>query len=264
MIDIAIEAALLAGMEILRIYDSADFGIEKKDDDSPLTLADKAAHEVILARLEKTELPIISEEGHKIPFEERKDWPSYWLVDPLDGTKEFIKKNGDFTVNIALIEKGIPVLGVVYVPVTDSLFYAQEGKGAWKREKASTVKNHSDLSLKGTVPNNHLVKIVASRSHINEETAAYIQQIEGQGYTVETTSRGSSLKLCQVAAGEAHLYPRFGPTMEWDTAAAQGICREAGVAVVDVVSKDEMKYNRENLLNNSFIVYPTDWNEVLL
>ncbi|MDC7218872.1 MAG: 3'(2'),5'-bisphosphate nucleotidase CysQ [Spirochaetales bacterium] len=261
MLQKAIKASLIAGQEILNVYNSSDFGVETKEDNSPLTRADKAAHDAIVAQLEDTGLPIFSEEGGKIPFEERKDWGPYWLVDPLDGTKEFIKRNGDFTVNIALIESGKPIMGIVYVPVTDTLYFAEEGKGAWLREKAGEGDRGQDKKLEAHAPKDKKISIVASRSHLNEDTAAFIKRMEDKGYIVETTSRGSSLKLCQVAEGKAQLYPRLGPTMEWDTAAAHGVCREAGAAVIDFETKEEMKYNRENLLNNYFLVYPKDWNE---
>jgi 3'(2'), 5'-bisphosphate nucleotidase len=213
--------------------------------------------------LKGTGLPLFSEEGKKIPYNERKDWERYWLVDPLDGTKEFIKRNGDFTVNIALIEEGLPVMGVVYVPVSDTLYYGQSGKGAWLRDKASIGDKGDDTPLKAHAPNDKNLRIVASRSHLNQETELFIARLMRKGYTIEITSRGSSLKLCQVASGQAHVYPRLGPTMEWDTAAAHGVCREAGALVIDMETRKEMVYNRENLLNNNFVVFPETWDEDL-
>lgn len=265
MLSKAIEAALSGGAEIMNVYGSSDFGIETKANDSPLTKADKAAHHAIEALLKTTGLSVFSEEGADIPYEERKSWDKYWLVDPLDGTKEFIKRNGDFTVNIAMIEQGVPVMGIVYVPVTDTLYYGQKGKGAWLREKASqNTEGIGDVPLRARVPEEKRITLVASRSHLNRDTQDFIDRLTSRGYEIETQSRGSSLKLCQVASGQAHVYPRLGPTMEWDTAAAHGVCREAGALVIDMETKKEMVYNRENLLNNYFLVYPREWEEELI
>lgn len=246
LLEIAKTAAKKAAIEILRIYESGDFSIEAKSDDSPLTQADKASHLAIVAELEKTNLPILSEEGREIPYEERKNWDYFWMIDPLDGTKEFIKKNGEFTVNIALIHKGQPVLGVVQVPVQNKLYYASQNSGAYldhndQGQKLAT--NSQQRNAKG-------IKVVASRSHLNDETQAYIDQLNEP----EIVSMGSSLKLIAVAESKADLYPRFAPTMEWDTAAAHAIVIEAGGKVQIKGSQSQVEYNKPNLLNPHFLV----------
>ena len=239
---IARKAALSAGAEIIKIYESGDFSIESKADNSPLTLADKASHLAIVKGLEETGIPILSEEGKSISYEERKDWEYFWMIDPLDGTKEFIKKNGEFTVNIALIREGRPVLGVVYTPVLEDMFVAIKGEGAYKNDQRIQVNtfNQSDKNL----------KVVASRSHLNEETQQFLDQLDEP----EIVSKGSSLKLLMVAEGAADLYPRYAPTMEWDTAAAQIVVEEAGGKVLIKDSKDPVRYNKEDLLNPYFLV----------
>jgi 3'(2'), 5'-bisphosphate nucleotidase len=241
---LAKEAALAAGQEILKIYELANFGVEIKEDDSPLTKADQAAHNVIVSFLEKTGLPILSEEGKAIPYDTRKNWEYFWMVDPLDGTKEFIKRNGEFTVNIALIHQERPILGVLYAPVLQWLYWGSAASGAWKQEGSNDAfqmkKEHSK----------EVKTIVASRSHLSQETQAFIEQYPG----VEVISMGSSLKFMLVAEGKAQVYPRFAPTMEWDTAAGQAICEYAGLEVIDWGTKENMLYNRENLLNNWFLV----------
>ncbi len=245
LLDVAKTAALQANTAILDIYRRGDFSIEAKSDQSPLTLADKASHNAIVAALDATGLPILSEEGNAVPFEERSGWEYFWMIDPLDGTKEFIKQNGEFTVNIALIHLGRPVLGVVTVPVMGTLFHAVKGKGSFKDGEAiSTQKrNFNEAGL----------KIVASRSHLSSETEAFIDQFEGP----EIVSKGSSLKLLMVAEGEADLYPRYAPTMEWDTAAAQIIVEEAGGKVLQKDSVEPVAYNKQNLLNPWFLVVGT-------
>ena len=239
---IARKAALSAGAEIIKIYESGDFSIESKADNSPLTLADKASHLAIVKGLEETGIPILSEEGKSISYEERKDWEYFWMIDPLDGTKEFIKKNGEFTVNIALIREGRPVLGVVYTPVLEDMFVAIKGEGAHKNDQRIQV-NAFNLSDKD-------LKVVASRSHLNEETQQFLDQLDEP----EIVSKGSSLKLLMVAEGAADLYPRYAPTMEWDTAAAQIVVEEAGGKVLIKDSKDPVRYNKEDLLNPYFLV----------
>ncbi|WP_116107006.1 3'(2'),5'-bisphosphate nucleotidase CysQ [Lewinella sp. IMCC34191] len=235
-----------AGAEILKIYESDDFGVEQKSDDSPLTKADRAANEVIVAGLKELKLkaPIVSEEGKDIPYTEREQYTRFWLVDPLDGTKEFIKRNGEFTVNIALIENGRPVLGAVYVPVPDDLYYSAEGQGAFQdgegKVKAATF-TMQDPGL----------KVVASRSHLNDETQAFMDKLTNP----EIVSRGSSLKIVELAKGAAHLYPRLAPTMEWDTAAAHAILLEAGGRIVDDETGKELVYNKEVLRNPHFVAY---------
>lgn len=243
--EIAKEAAKVAGKEILNIYHSADFGVEMKRDDSPLTKADRAAHEVIVLFLEKTGIPILSEEGRNIPFETRKNWEYFWMIDPLDGTKEFIKKNGEFTVNIALIHQGVPIIGVVYSPVLGWMYWGNQEEGAWKQ-----VKNEKPLSLQSN-GDDEIKTIVASRSHLSAETQEFIEQYPG----VEVISMGSSLKFLLVAEGKAQVYPRFAPTMEWDTAAAHGVILAKGGEVLQWPEKTPLTYNKENLLNPWFICW---------
>ena len=220
---IAIRAALDAGKRIMDIYDdpASDFGIERKADNSPLTKADKAAHSLIAAALSATPFPVLSEEGRDIPYAERSAWETLWIVDPLDGTKEFIKRNGEFTVNIALVDKGVPVLGVIYVPVRKELYFAAQSVGAYKQ---------------------------------TEETTAFIEGLRKQGKPVTLISSGSSLKICLVAEGSADIYPRFAPTMEWDTAAGHAIARAAGCDVYHVDQKTPLRYNKEDLHNPWFVV----------
>ena len=259
LLSIAIEAAIDAGAEIMKIY-AQDFDVEIKSDNSPLTIADKNANEVINSYLKNTNIDIISEENKQIAFENRKDWNPFWMVDPLDGTKEFVKRNGEFTVNIALIENNKPALGVIYVPVSKTLYY-----GIVSEQKAykSVLKSHafSEVQLGNSTdeiqPNkdtSKLVKIVGSRSHKSPDTEAFIQSVEKSGKQVEIVSKGSSLKFCLVAEGNADLYPRYAPTMEWDTAAGHAICNAVGLKVNQVPGTEELQYNKENLLNPYFIV----------
>lgn len=253
----AIKAALAAGTEILKIYDS-DFKVEIKQDDSPLTIADKNANDIIVSFLESTGIPIISEEIKELAYSERKDWTQCWIVDPLDGTKEFIKRNGEFTVNIALVQNGVPVLGVIYVPVTKTLYYTSEDSKSSKKiilnsENTSVEEIFNKATKITPLRESGTIKIVGSRSHLNEDTEKFIADIQKDN-EVEIVSKGSSLKFCLVAEGLAHIYPRFAPTMEWDTAAGDAICRAVGLNVIDQTSKKPMVYNRENLLNNYFLV----------
>ncbi|PZW44209.1 3'(2'), 5'-bisphosphate nucleotidase [Mesonia algae] len=244
-IPLIIDAARDAGIKILEVYNSEDFGVEEKGDHSPLTKADQLAHETIVEKLKETELPILSEEGAKIPYEERKEWEYFWMVDPLDGTKEFIKKNGEFTVNIALIHNQKPILGVVYAPVLDKLYFGGEGIGAFKSENMDP-----QVELKIIENENGAKRIVASRSHLNEETKKYIEKYKD----AETVSMGSSLKFMLIADSEADIYPRFAPTMEWDTAAANAILRGLNIEVISMEDNKPLRYNKENLLNPHFKV----------
>lgn len=248
LLNIAKSAALAAGEEILKIYESGDFSIEAKSDDSPLTLADKAAHKKIVSHLEDSGIPILSEEGRDISYEERSKWEYFWMVDPLDGTKEFIKKNGEFTVNIALIHKGKSVLGVVYPPVIGDIYWAIDGMGSFKEVNGEVTKLNTTKKLLSE----SRLKIVASRSHMSPETEHYISKFDNP----EIVSKGSSLKFLLVASGEADVYPRFGPTMEWDTAAAHVIVIEAGGRVTLEDENTSLSYNKVNLLNPYFIVLP--------
>jgi 3'(2'), 5'-bisphosphate nucleotidase len=242
LLETAKNAAIKAGDKIIEIYDSGDFSVEAKADDSPLTRADKASHEAIVELLKETNIPILSEEGRSISYEERKLWGYFWMIDPLDGTKEFIKKNGEFTVNIALIHKNTPIMGVVYTPVIKDLFWALKDTGAFKND-VRVQANEFSLADKN-------LKVVASRSHLNEATEDFINQLTDP----IIVSKGSSLKLLMVAEGEADVYPRYAPTMEWDTAAAQIIVEEAGGKVMQKGSTDPVHYNKENLLNPHFLV----------
>ena len=258
LLETAILAALEAGKEILKIYHSGDFNIEIKGDNSPLTKADTASHRVIMRYLNKTEIPVLSEEGRAIDYRERKDWKQLWIVDPIDGTKEFIKRNGEFTVNIALVEDQKTSIGVIFVPATGILYFSTKAMGAFKvsvdLDKYS-IENILEKSNK--LPLQRVDKtftIVASRSHMSPETEAYVQDMRDIHGEVNLISKGSSLKLCMVAEGQANCYPRFAPTMEWDTAAGQAICEHAGFQVIDWGTKENMLYNREELLNAWFLV----------
>jgi 3'(2'), 5'-bisphosphate nucleotidase len=248
LLDLAKTAALEGGKAILKIYETADFGVEAKSDNSPLTLADKAAHQAIVRYLETSGLPILSEEGKNVPYEERSQWEYFWLVDPLDGTKEFIKRNGEFTVNIALIHKGRAIAGVVYVPVLGKMYYALQGQGAFRQIDNQIESLHTQAKHQAGATN---LKIVASRSHSNQETEDFIAQYPD----AELVSMGSSLKFILVAEGAANVYPRIAPTMEWDTAAAQIVVEEAGGKVMQFAENQPVVYNKENLLNPYFVVY---------
>jgi len=254
----AITAALQAGKAILKIYHSGEFDVEIKGDNSPLTKADTASHNVIMTYLIKTDIPVLSEEGKAILYEERRDWKQLWIVDPIDGTKEFIKRNGEFTVNIALIEDQKPLIGVIFVPVTGELYFSSKDMGAFKVlvdlenfDIETLILNGNKLPLERE---DKTFTVVASRSHMSAETEIYVQEMRDIHGEVNLISKGSSLKLCMVAEGQADCYPRFAPTMEWDTAAGQAICEHAGFEVIDWATKENMLYNRKELLNNWFLV----------
>ena len=257
-LSIALSAALAAGEMIMEIYNSEDFAVELKQDNSPLTKADKASHKIITDILASLNLPILSEEDDIHPYNERKSWESFWMVDPIDGTKEFIKRNGEFTVNVALIRDNAPVLGVVYAPATKELYFAEHGLGAFKIENISDFDQlenavHIDLSnSKQYLPKTFT--LVVSKSHMNQETEDYVHQMRIEHGAVVSKSFGSSLKICKVAEGHAHCYPRFGPTMEWDTAAAHAVATYAGCNMITAESSESLSYNKENLLNPFFIV----------
>ena len=245
-----------AGQAMLDIYESGDFGIERKADNSPLTLADQAANKMIIETLEKMDYPILSEEGKSIEYKDRKHWDKFWLVDPLDGTKEFIKKNGEFTINIAFIENGQATTGFVYAPILKDFYLGINKETALKftlevGEQINKLPTNAQI-LKVQKPQKE-VMVVASRSHFNKETEAFINQLKEEYSKVDFISKGSSLKLCMVAEGTAHIYPRFGPTMEWDTAAAHAVVTAAGGQVL-TPEGEELLYNKENLLNPFFIV----------
>ena len=255
----AIKASIEAGKKILEVYLSENFELEFKDDDSPLTKADLMSNDAILSILKSdSSIPILSEEGSKIDYSVRKNWQKLWIVDPLDGTKEFVKRNGEFTVNIALIENQIPVLGVIFVPVSGDLFFSEKNIGSFKINLINYSFDPETLLEKSkklpTYKVNKTYTIVASRSHMSKETEQFILEKKKEYGKVDLISSGSSLKLCMVAEGKANCYPRYAPTMEWDTAAGHAICINAGFNVIDYVTKKPMKYNRKNLLNNWFIV----------
>lgn len=237
--------ALEAGETIMKIY-VKDFSIEYKDDKSPLTEADTKANEIICKRLAALypTIPMMSEENKEVPFEERKNWEYYWCIDPIDGTKEFIKKNHEFTINIALMHKDTPVLGVVYAPAINEMYSAKKGSGAFK--------NGQKLPLFVNKNPEEKLFVVASKSHLSEETQAFIDALDTK--EIEQVSKGSSLKLCMVAEGIADIYPRLAPTMEWDTAAADAIVREAGKMTYQFENNEQVVYNKQNLLNPWFIV----------
>lgn len=240
-----LDIARLAGDEILQIYHHADdFDVERKADNSPLTKADRASHQLIKSHLNKSfpGIPMLSEEGKEIGWQERRDWQQYWLVDPLDGTKEFIKKNGEFTVNIALIREQHPFLGVVYAPVLDTFYYSDPEIGAFKQ-----TGSQSPLRLQVNVPQNGIIA-AQSRSHPAEAEKAFYSRLDVR----DVLRVGSSLKLCMVAEGRAHLYYRYNPTWEWDTAAGQAVVEAAGGYVYS--NGGRMRYNKQNLLNKSFLV----------
>lgn len=247
-----IAIARAAGQAILTVYNAQKDAqqLEYKSDSSPLTLADKSSHKLIAERLQKLypDIPMLSEEGKDTAYEVRKNWQTYWLIDPLDGTKEFIKRNGEFTVNIALIKDNYPVLGVVHVPVSGLTYYAQQGGGAWLLTQEDGPQPIRAAAFEAT---DKQLKIVASRSHLSPETEAFI----GQFAAPELLSMGSSLKFMLVAEGRAQLYPRLAPTMEWDTAAAQIVVEEAGGKVVGFEGGGRLAYNKENLLNPFFVVW---------
>ena len=243
------DIARRAGDAIMEVYDREDFAVLLKSDDSPLTDADRAANNVIVAGLQELEpdIPIISEENKTVDYDTRKTWNRCWMVDPLDGTKEFIKRNGEFTVNIALIEDGASIMGVVYVPATNRLYFGARGYGAYE---ISGEENHQ-LKAATFTADEHALKIVGSRSHFNDATKNFMLSFNEP----TVVPKGSSLKFLTLAEGEAHIYPRLAPTMEWDTAAAQIILEEAGGLVIDRETQQPLRYNKEDLLNPHFIAY---------
>ena len=259
---IAVNAALAAGDQIMEVYRTGNFEIESKSDDSPLTLADRQAHNKIMEYLSETEIPVLSEEGKYDNYEDRKDRTLFWLVDPLDGTKEFIKKNDEFTVNIALINGDTPIAGIIYLPVLKQLYIGDSKNGAFKNDNIVTtdlsaynsypdlLKDSKKLPIKGT---ERKYTAVGSRSHMSPETEEFMTGLKEKYGEIDIISKGSSLKLCMVAEGKADIYPRFGPTMEWDTGAGDAIVRAMGGSVINT-DGTPLVYNKENLLNPFFIV----------
>ena len=243
-----------AGKEILRVYKSDDFLVEIKSDETPLTIADKKSNQIILNGLKELfpEIPILSEESKKIPYGKRKSWKYLWLVDPLDGTKEFIKKNGEFSINLALIKEHKSVFGLLYFPVSGLLYYAIKGKGVFKIDVNGKI---SKLPIVRTNKNDKkgLIRVTYSRSHCNQDTKDYIEKIKGYYQNVQLISVGSALKLAWLAEGKADIYPRLAPTMEWDIAAGQIILEESGGRLLEFYKKTPLIYNKEKLQNRWFI-----------
>jgi 3'(2'), 5'-bisphosphate nucleotidase len=259
---IAINSAIRAGALIIEVYNSDDFQVNLKSDATPLTLADRLANTEIVNSLMKTRIPVMSEEGRNLLYEERKSWEYFWLVDPLDGTKEFIKRNGEFTVNIALVFNGYPIMGIIYVPVLKQLFYALQDLGSFRIDNIDTeflsmesfeaFHNCSHKLPEKAIRNSF--KIVTSRSHPTSETQDYINEISKKHGDIEISPRGSSLKICMVAEDNADVYPRFGKTTEWDTAAGQAIAEMAGCEVISLEDGKRLHYNKEDIDNPFFIV----------
>ncbi|MGM5469155.1 3'(2'),5'-bisphosphate nucleotidase CysQ [Flavobacteriaceae bacterium LMO-SS05] len=258
-LQVAIEASLKAGKAVMEVYDTV-IEVEYKDDKSPLTEADKRANDIINSFLIPTQIPIISEENKQTDFAVRKNWNLCWVVDPVDGTKEFIKRNGEFTVNIALVENGKPQLGVIYVPATKVVYFADVIKGKAFKTELTTHDTPVEEVFKNAVQlqpkqgNSNPIQVVGSRSHMSQETLDFMEKLKQNGTEVEIVSKGSSLKFCLVAEGNADVYPRYAPTMEWDTAAGQAICNAVGVSVISNQTNQPLLYNKENLLNPWFLV----------
>lgn len=258
LVEPAVALAKSAGDAIMEVY-ATDFDVQAKDDNSPLTQADMASHQVIDAGLRELtpDIPIISEESGLPSFEERSQWPIYWLIDPLDGTKEFVNRNGEFTVNIALIEGKRPVLGVVYVPVTGKTYTGCEGVGAAVRESSGASRSIG-VAIESAQP----IRVVGSRSHRGTSLDAFLERLGD----VEMLPMGSSLKFCVVAEGDADIYPRLGPTSEWDTAAAQAVVEQAGGAVLELDGRPLAYNTKEDILNPHFLVHgpgDRDWLQIL-
>lgn len=259
---LALGAACESGARILEIYYSDEYGMEMKEDRSPVTDADRAAHVLISESLGRTGLPVLSEEGKEIAYEVRSKWKLFWMVDPLDGTKEFIRGNGEFTVNIALIGENMPLLGVLYSPVPDLMYFSVPGRGAFRCRNFRTAWEYcgsvqqlcdrsESLPREGETGSRY--RVVASRSHLGDETRKFIRSLRKKHRRLETVSRGSALKFGLMAEGSADIYPRFGPTWEWDTAAGQAIVEQAGGSVTDM-DGERLRYNKETLKNGYFVV----------
>lgn len=259
---VALPAALRAGETIMEIYacPEDEWELERKGDNSPLTVADRRAHHIIFDQLSHTPFPVLSEEGMQEDYDVRRGWQTFWLIDPLDGTKEFLKRNGEFTVNIALITDGCPVAGVVYAPVLRRVYYGAVGIGAFvadvQKDAEGTQGLSSICSLRRSVTqgvSERPFTVVASRSHLSLETQTFIDVLRQTHPDLVTLQAGSSLKICRVAEGAADVYPRFAPTMEWDTAAGDAVLRAAGGTMLDAQSKTPLAYNKPDLHNPWFI-----------
>jgi 3'(2'), 5'-bisphosphate nucleotidase len=262
LVSCAIAAAHSAGAEIMDVYCTHSFEVEYKDDNSPLTLADRRAHHVIDTILSRTTIPVLSEEGSHTAFSERQHWRHLWLVDPLDGTKEFISRNGEFSVNIALVEDGVPVAGVIYAPVPDTLWVGIHGVGAYKVQSSSLVLD--SFSFQSVVEQGVCLPyystggrmvVVATRSHMNSRTSELLDVLKLKTPSLEVVHIGSALKFCLLAEGKASLYPRFAPTSEWDTAAGHAIVRSLGGDVLQEGTRTPLVYNKAHLENPGFVAY---------
>ena len=255
-----VAAVLRAGEEILTVY-AEDFSVETKDDQSPLTQADLRSQAVLSEALEglPVKFPILSEESKQAEYGERKDWRTLWVVDPLDGTKEFVKRNGEFCINVGLVHEGVPVFGVVYAPVLKTLYFGASASGAYKLENAASADSYAALCEAGApLPLAGLPArprtVIGSRSHQSPEFADYIEKQRAAFGDVAVISAGSAIKFCLVAEGNADVYPRFGPTSEWDTAAPHAIVSAVGKSVRSLENEQELTYNKEDILNPWFIV----------
>lgn len=262
-----IRTAILAGEKVKEVYDHQTLVIEIKEDHSPVTQADKISSQTITRVLESTKIPVIDEEQCLADYSVRKDWNKFWLVDPLDGTKEFISRNGEFTINIAYIENARPEFGVIYAPVPDLLYFGGIRTGSFKLEKASRYLNgdliieHAEL-LAPAQKQTGRIKVIASRSHLDAHTIAFIEQLKKEYGDIELVSKGSSLKMCMIAEGEAHIYPRFSRTMEWDTAAGHAIIKGTeGVVLQAGNDSMELEYNKPNLANPGFVAYSNNFSK---
>jgi 3'(2'), 5'-bisphosphate nucleotidase len=264
LLKLALKASIMAGEEILRIYET-DFGVNIKSDSTPVTSADIAASKSIIKDLAQTKINVLSEEDVQFDFSDRRNWDRIWIVDPLDGTKEFVKRNGEFTVNIALVEKNRPIIGVIYSPVSRSLYFSSVEGGSFKVnghdvleimnnnfEVDKIIAKAKKLPLQQQPPT---YTLIASRSHLSTEVNERIQKAKNEHSAVDVINTGSSIKFCWIAEGLAHEYPRFGTTMEWDTAAGQCIIEQTGGRVIDLSTNEPITYNRENLKNNNFIAF---------
>ncbi|MDR2651173.1 MAG: 3'(2'),5'-bisphosphate nucleotidase CysQ [Prevotellaceae bacterium] len=258
----AINAAIRAGAKIMEVYESGDLHIKAKSDLTPLTLADTLAHDEIKSNLALTRIPVISEEGRSIAYDERSSWDLFWMVDPLDGTDEFINRTRDFTVNIALIQNGYPTIGIVYAPAYKRIYFAAKERGSYRKDNIipdinaqfdyeDVIENSTKLPVHNT--NNNNLIVVTSRLHISPDTSDYVNELRKKYPNITVIRRGSSLKMCMLAVGKADIYPRFDITWEWDTAASQIIAEEAGFAVSSVEDGTRLSYNKENMQNPWFV-----------
>ena len=259
---LAIRAAIMAGKAVMQVYGSDRLVVKRKKDFSPLTVADQSAHEEIIKFIEPANIPVISEEGPQYDWEVRKNWEYFWLVDPLDGTKEFLRRNGEFTVNIALIEHNLPIMGIVHTPAVDQLYWSSREYGSYLMS-TNVFREKSDIDIPQLIRLSERLPspggrehftVVASRSHINFITYNYIKHLKKRYGKIDVISKGSSLKICLVAEGKADIYPRFGPTMEWDTAAGQAVAVFSGCKIVTYDTGDVVTYNKKDLHNPWFIV----------